>query len=107
MEHSSIAHVCVQRRRRLPMPRRARKHTSGIVSTQNPLGREVFALDVLFQIGAKRHFIGYSSHRPNSDLASAKRAMANSRSRRECAAEIWVRMRALPCGTTGYENGMT
>jgi hypothetical protein len=34
-------------------------------------------------------------------------AKASSRSAREWAAEIWVRMRALPCGTTGYEKPIT
>ena len=39
--------------------------------------------------------------RPQSRLAAAKAASASSSSARVCAADIWVRMRALPCATTG------
>jgi len=37
----------------------------------------------------------------NSSFASAKAFTANSKSSRECAADTCVRMRAVPCGTTG------
>src|SRR5664280_2770659 len=39
--------------------------------------------------------------------AATKAASAMSRSSRVCAADSWVRMRALPRGTTGYENALT
>lgn len=39
--------------------------------------------------------------RPQSRLAAAKAASASSSSARVCAADIWVRMRALPWATTG------
>ena len=38
---------------------------------------------------------------PSSFFTAANALIAFSKSSRECAAEIWVRMRALPCGTTG------
>ena len=45
---------------------------------------------------------GYETgSRPISRLTAAKASSANSSSSRVWAAEIWVRMRALPCGTTG------
>ena len=37
----------------------------------------------------------------NSLFVSAKALTANSKSSRECAAETWVRTRAVPWGTTG------
>ena len=37
----------------------------------------------------------------SSAFVSAKALTANSKSSRECAAETCVRMRAVPCGTTG------
>jgi len=37
----------------------------------------------------------------NSSLVSAKAFTANSKSSRECAADTCVRIRAVPCGTTG------
>jgi hypothetical protein len=46
-------------------------------------------------------------YRFNSLLASVNFSIANSISFRLWAADIWVRMRALPCGTTGYENATT
>jgi hypothetical protein len=42
-----------------------------------------------------------SLYRFSSRFASMNFSMANSISLRVCAADIWVRMRALPCGTTG------
>lgn len=39
--------------------------------------------------------------RPQSRLAAAKAASASSSSARVCAADSWVRMRALPWATTG------
>ena len=47
--------------------------------------------------GGERKGPGHDSSRP----ASAKAATARSSSSRVCVAEIWVRMRALPLGTTG------
>ena len=46
-------------------------------------------------------------YNPNSPFASAKHFTANSNSARVCAAEICVRIRAFPIGTTGYENATT
>jgi hypothetical protein len=40
-------------------------------------------------------------YRFRSCFTSANFSIANARSVWVCAAEIWVRMRALPCGTTG------
>ncbi len=39
--------------------------------------------------------------------ASTKASTARFTSSVECAAESWTRMRAAPCGTTGYENPIT
>lgn len=39
--------------------------------------------------------------RPQARFAAAKAASASSNSARVCAADIWVRMRALPWATTG------
>src|SRR6185503_5301790 len=39
--------------------------------------------------------------------AFSNAATARSRWCRSCAADIWVRMRACPCGTTGKEKPMT
>lgn len=39
--------------------------------------------------------------------ARSKAAIAACRSSLVCAADIWVRMRALPRGTTGNENART
>ena len=44
---------------------------------------------------------------PISVFASANLTMANSRSSSVCAAEICVRILALPLGTTGKEKPMT
>ena len=38
---------------------------------------------------------------PRARPTLAKAAMARSSCSRVCAADIWVRMRAWPCGTTG------
>jgi len=45
--------------------------------------------------------------KPNSAFASANFVTANWSSSLVCAAEICVRIRAFPIGTTGYENAMT
>src|SRR5437867_13048451 len=37
----------------------------------------------------------------SSSFTSPNAFTANSKSSRECAAETWVRIRAVPCGTTG------
>jgi hypothetical protein len=42
----------------------------------------------------------------NSRLTSANALTADFNSSRECAAEICVRIRALPFGMNGYENPM-
>src|SRR4029077_132140 len=43
----------------------------------------------------------------NSWFTSAKALTANSKSSRECAADTCVRIRAVPCGTTGKKKPMT
>src|SRR4029077_4002548 len=43
----------------------------------------------------------------SSSFVSAKALTANSKSSRECAAETWVRTRAVPCGTTGKKKPIT
>lgn len=44
---------------------------------------------------------------PIAAFTLAKAATANSKSSRLWTAETCVRMRALPCGTTGYEKPIT
>ena len=57
----------------------------------------------------RRVRLGFVSHRiaPCSRPTFAKARTAVSICRSVCAALIWVRMRALPLGTTGYEKPIT
>jgi hypothetical protein len=53
------------------------------------------------------HSLPLTPHIPNSSRAAANASAARSRSASVCAADTCVRMRALPGGTTGYENAIT
>ena len=44
---------------------------------------------------------------PSSDPTVTKASTARSMSVSSCAAFIWVRIRAVPMGTTGYEKAVT
>src|SRR5207237_5358537 len=53
-------------------------------------------------------FVGMPLYRYfNSSFTSAKAFTANSKSSRECAADTCVRIRAVPCGTTGTKTRTT
>ena len=55
----------------------------------------------IFQSNFPFQMISRGAYRPNSVLTWASFSSTKSRSSLVWAAEIWVRMRALPCGTTG------
>ena len=48
--------------------------------------------------------IGDSPRYSSSERAAANWSAAKSMSAGVCAADICVRIRAVPCGTTGYEK---
>ena len=59
------------------------------------------------RLDQRTHHVGHQATTPNSLPTSPKAAMARSISSVECAADICVRMRACPFGTTGNENPIT
>src|SRR5262249_6908411 len=66
--------------------------------------RDVLHPDARLGLGLDQRFQRMT---PRARPTLAKAAIARSSCSRVCAADIWVRMRACPCGTTGKLKPMT